>query len=112
MPKLPEEVAKFMEAYGLLASELWEVRPGSGSYAIKHKALERIAAEQKIAFEPPTMLEFHAADKIAVLCVTGKMGERSEWSIGEQVFIDPFLDLAEVQKLHVFAVFRDGVIDQ
>lgn len=72
---------EFMEAHGIDADEVWEVRPGT--YAVKHTALERVAAEKKIAFDSPLMLEFHAADKIAVLCVTGKMGDRSEWSIGE-----------------------------
>jgi len=72
---------EFMEAHGIDADEVWEVRPGT--YAVKHTALERVAAEKKIIFDSPLMLEFHAADKIAVLCVTGKMGDRSEWSIGE-----------------------------
>ena len=81
MGKLPKDVSDFMAQYKVGSDELWEVRPGT--YAIKHKALERVAAEQKIAFDSPLMLEFHAADKIAVLCVTGRMGERSEWSIGE-----------------------------
>jgi hypothetical protein len=83
MTKLPREVSEFMERFKVASDELWEVRPGTGNYAIKHKALERVAAEQGIAFEPPTMLEFHAADKIAVLCVTGRLGDRVEWSIGE-----------------------------
>jgi hypothetical protein len=29
------------------------------------------------------MLEFHSADKIAALVVTGKMGDRTEWATGE-----------------------------
>jgi hypothetical protein len=84
MGKAPNErVQDFMAKYRVNADEVWEVRTGSGNYAIKHGALERIAAEQKIAFETPLMLEFHANDKIAVICVTGKLGERTEWSIGE-----------------------------
>jgi hypothetical protein len=84
MGKPPNErVQDFMKTYGVNADEVWEVRAGTGNYSIKHGALERIAAEQKITFETPLMLEFHANDKIAVICVTGKMGERSEWSIGE-----------------------------
>jgi hypothetical protein len=72
-----------MEAHGIDADEVWEVRAGTGTYAVKHSALERVAAEKMITFDAPLMLEFHAADKIAVLCVTGKKGDRSEWSIGE-----------------------------
>jgi hypothetical protein len=81
MSALPKDVSEFMAKFNVASDELWEVRPKT--YAIKHKALERVAAEQKIQFDPPLMLEFHASDKIAVLCVTGKMGERVEWSIGE-----------------------------
>jgi hypothetical protein len=81
MGKPNPKILKFMETYKVDADEVWEVRPGI--FAIKHSALERIASEQKITFDAPMMLEFHASDKIAVLCVTGKQGDRSEWSIGE-----------------------------
>jgi hypothetical protein len=74
---------EFMAAHGIDADEVWEVRPGTGTYAVKHSALERVAAQKNITFDPPLMLEFHAADKIAVLCVTGRIGDRSDWSIGE-----------------------------
>lgn len=82
MGKPSPQLMKFMDTYKVDADEVWEVRAG-GAWAIKHSALERVAAEQGITFDPPTMLEFHAADKIAVLCVTGRQGERLEWSIGE-----------------------------
>lgn len=74
---------EFMAEHGIDADEVWEVRPGTGTYAVKHGALERVAAQKGITFDSPLMLEFHAADKIAVLCVTGKLGDRSDWSIGE-----------------------------
>lgn len=74
-------VDAFIKKHGLAKDEVWEVRPRT--YAIKHAALERLAGENKITFDPPLMLEFHAADKIAALCVTGNMGDRKEWSIGE-----------------------------
>lgn len=81
MSKLPPEIATFMEAYCVNADEIWEVR--NGAYAIKHKALERVAAETNIVFDAPQIIEAKAAEKIAVLCVTGRLGDRSEWSIGE-----------------------------
>lgn len=81
MPSLPKEIADFMAAYGVSASELWEVR--GNTYAIKHKALERVAAEQKIAFGPPTILELSIPEKVAAIIVTGAKGDRSEWSTGE-----------------------------
>jgi hypothetical protein len=82
MGKPSKQLMEFMSAHKIDADEIWEVRTG-GAWAIKHSALERVAAEHSITFEAPLMLEFHASDKIAVLCVTGKMGERQEWSIGE-----------------------------
>lgn len=82
MGKPSKQLLDFMEKHKIDSDEVWEVRAG-GSWAIKHVALERVAAENNMTFEPPIMLEFHASDKIAVMCVTGKMGERTEWSIGE-----------------------------
>ncbi len=73
---------EFMNRYKINSDEVWEVRAG-GAWAIKHMALERVAAEQKIVFEPPKMIEGSAADKIAVILITAKMGDRAEWSFGE-----------------------------
>jgi len=73
---------KFMEAYKIDADEVWEVRTG-GAWAIKHAALERVATEQGITFSPPTVIEASGTDKVVALCVTAKMGERTDWSIGE-----------------------------
>lgn len=82
MARIPAEIAAFMEKYGVTSDEIWLVAGGK-NYAIKHKALERIAAEQGIQFEPPKIIEANGADKLAAMCVTGRMGERAEWSIGE-----------------------------
>jgi len=73
---------EFMERYGVGHDEVWEVRAG-GAWAIKHAALERVAAEQKIVFERPAIIEAKSGEKIAVVCVFGRMGEREEWSFGE-----------------------------
>jgi len=73
---------EFMERYKIDADEVWEVRAG-GAWAVKHSALERVAAEQKITFDRPSVIEANSADKIAVVCVFAKMGEREEWSFGE-----------------------------
>jgi hypothetical protein len=81
MPGLPPEIASFMERYGVEAADLWEVR--NGAYAIKHKALERVAVEQKVTFDPPTVLFIDHKEKSAGLLVTGRMGERVEWTTGE-----------------------------
>jgi hypothetical protein len=81
MASLPKNIQDFMADYGIDSDEIWQVH--GTSWVIKHKALERVAAEKNIQFEAPRFVETNAADKIVVLCVTGKMGERSEWSMGE-----------------------------
>jgi hypothetical protein len=72
---------EFMAKYKIDSDEVWPVRPGV--FAIKHAALERVAAEQGITFMEPKPLEARGPDKCAALVITGKMGERVEWSIGE-----------------------------
>jgi hypothetical protein len=47
MPNFPKEIADFMEKYGVTSDEIWKIPQGS-SYAIKHKALERVASSLKI----------------------------------------------------------------
>jgi len=82
MPSLPKDISDFMETHGVDAEEVWAVRPGA--YAIKHRALERVAAANKIDLsEKPSVLQLDMENKIAVLLVWGKMGERVEWSVGE-----------------------------
>jgi hypothetical protein len=73
---------EFMERYGVESDEVWEVRRG-GAWAIKHAALERIALATNITFDPPVVIEANSAQGVAVVCVTGRMADRSEWSIGE-----------------------------
>jgi hypothetical protein len=82
MARLPKEIADFMEKHGVTSDEIWLVAGGK-NYAIKHKALERIAADNGIKFDRPSVIEANAADKIAVVCVFGTMGDRTEWSFGE-----------------------------
>jgi len=77
-PRLQEFMAKFKIDH----DEIWEVRTG-GAWAIKHSALERVAAEQKISFDVPQFAEKDSLNKIVALMVVAHMGERSEWSIGE-----------------------------
>lgn len=81
MARLPKEIADFMEKYGVDAADIWA--PYGGAYVVKHKALERVAAEQGIHFEQPKIIESNGAERNVAICVTGHMGERSEWSIGE-----------------------------
>ncbi len=78
---LPKEIAKFMADYDVTSDELWAVRPGT--YAIKHKALERVGALKGVTFGPPMWLKIEPQEKIAIVQVTGKLGDRTEWSTGE-----------------------------
>lgn len=82
MPSLPKEVADFMKEYGVTSDEVWPV-PGGKAYAVKHKALERIAIEKGITFDRPSVIACDLVNKSMVICTFGKMGDRSEWSFGE-----------------------------
>lgn len=82
MPSLPKEVADFKQKYGIDADELWPV-PGGKAFAIKHKALERIAIQQGITFDRPSVIACDLVNKSMVICTFGKMGDRTEWSFGE-----------------------------
>src|SRR5215208_5965500 len=73
--KIAEVLAKFGEP---MAGNVWRVQ---GQAVIYHKALERIAAQAQIQFEPPSIVRAERDE--AVLLVVGRMGERAEWSIGE-----------------------------
>jgi hypothetical protein len=80
--KLPKEIQDFMSKYGVSADEVWPV-PGGKAYAVKHKALERIAVAQNITFERPAVIGCDLVEKSMVVCVFGKMGDREEWTFGE-----------------------------
>jgi hypothetical protein len=73
--KIADVLAKFGEP---MAGNVWRVQ---GTAVIYHKALERIAACAKIQFDAPTIVRAERDE--AVILVTGRMGERMEWSIGE-----------------------------
>lgn len=81
MARPSKQIMDFMEKFGVASDEVWEVH--GSSWVVKHKALERVAAEQNIVWDKPEMLECNSADGVAALCVFGKLGERMEWSIGE-----------------------------
>jgi hypothetical protein len=82
MGKPNPKILKFMETYKVDSDEVWEVRAG-GAWAIKHSALERVAAEAGITFEIPQFAEKDGSNKTVAMLIVGKMGDRTEWSIGE-----------------------------
>lgn len=81
-PRIPENIAAFMREFGVAQDEIWLV-PGGKSYAIKHSALDRIAVEKGVWFDPPQIVESNGAEGIATIVVTGHMGDAHTWSFGE-----------------------------
>jgi hypothetical protein len=83
MATLKAELRDILDKYGIDPrdkSKLWDCH---GVLVLYHRAYEVIAAREGITFDSPVIIEANSADKIVALCVTGRMGERSEWSIGE-----------------------------
>src|SRR3954451_23305552 len=79
MSTADQQIADILAQYGEpLAGNIWRVQ---GQAVIYHKALERIAAQAGITYGTPTILRAERDE--AVILVTGSMGERTEWSIGE-----------------------------
>lgn len=76
-PQLKDIFAKYG---GNAETDLWDCH---GNWIAYHKALERIATKANITFDSPHIIEANGAEKVAAICVTGNMGERTEWSVGE-----------------------------
>jgi hypothetical protein len=81
MGKPSKQIMAFMEKFGVESDEIWEVH--GSTWVVKHKALERVAAEKGVTFDRPAMLETNSVAGIVALVVFGKLGDRTEWSIGE-----------------------------
>jgi hypothetical protein len=82
MGKPSKAVLDFMAKFGVDSDEIW-LAPGGKSWVILHKALERVATEQGIMFERPSVVACDLTAKSMVICTFGKLGERTEWSFGE-----------------------------
>ncbi len=87
MGKPSKAVSDFMAKYKIDSDEIWEVH--DSTWVVKHKALERVAAEVGIVWDRPAMLECNSSDGVAAMCVFGRLGERMEWSIGEALTLRP-----------------------
>ncbi|GJD93672.1 trna delta -isopentenylpyrophosphate transferase [Methylobacterium iners] len=80
-----KQIADILVRYGEpFAGNVWRVQ---GTAVIYHKTLERIAAQARMVFEPPTILRAERDE--AVILVSGRLpgatpnADRVEWSIGE-----------------------------
>jgi hypothetical protein len=74
--KIRDVLAKYGEEYG--PETVWKVQ---GTPVISHKALERVAAKAGVVYATPTIIRAERDE--AVIMVTGSLGDRTEWSIGE-----------------------------
>ena len=82
--EIPDSVTKVCKEIGLSAKDsCWELPQRKGTWIMKHKSLERIAAHKGVKFDIPTIIESDAEKKICIIMVSGTLGEASEWSIGE-----------------------------
>lgn len=78
---IPERVTETLKEIGMAPKDAgWNCH---GTYVLLHKALEKVAVHKNIVFNEPTILECNSEKKIVSLLVTGTMGDKSEWSIGE-----------------------------
>jgi hypothetical protein len=79
--KLPPRLIELLKDINLTEAQAsWDCH---GTRVVLHKALEKIAAHHKIVFDQPQIIACDVKAKEAVICVTGHMGEATEWSIGE-----------------------------
>ena len=79
MNSADKQIAEVLAKYGEpFAGNVWRVQ---GQAVIYHKCLERVAAQAKIRYDTPVILRAERDE--AVILVTGHMGDKAEWSIGE-----------------------------
>lgn len=81
MGKPSKQILAFMEKFGVESDEIWEVH--GSTWVIKHKALERVAVEQKIVWDKPELKVCDMAGGMAAILVSGRMGDHTEYSFGE-----------------------------
>ena len=82
MAKPSKEIMEFMALHKIDSDEIWEVH--GNSWCIKHKALERAGAVAGVTWDQaPQIIENNSEKATVAICVTGRLGDRVEWSIGE-----------------------------
>ena len=78
---IPPEIIDRLKAVGeTSATALWDCH---GNWIIKHKALEKIAANAGITYSDCTVYSPQQGQDYFAVSLIGHMGDRSEWSIGE-----------------------------
>lgn len=78
---IPENVKTVLNEIGETQnSATWDCH---GTVVILHKALEKVAAHKGITFDAPVVIESSVEKKMVVMLVTGRFGDKVEWSFGE-----------------------------
>jgi hypothetical protein len=83
MANLDPRIEAIRTKYGLAKEDFWELPQKKGAWLAKHAALEAVAVQAKIEFWQPSVIEANSESKCVAIIVTGKLGDREEWSIGE-----------------------------
>lgn len=82
MSKLDARIEAVRARYDLPADAFWQI-PQNKQWVCKHAALEVVATKANVEWSAPQIIEASTAEGIAVMAVTGKMGDRLEWATGE-----------------------------
>ncbi|KAA2237007.1 trna delta -isopentenylpyrophosphate transferase [Salinarimonas soli] len=107
MNNADKQIADILAKYGEpLAGNVWRVQ---GTAVIYHKALERIAAQAGIVYDKPEIIRAERDE--AVILVSGRMGERTEWSIGEAL-INVNYRVSGKQAAYVYAMAEKRAKDR
>ena len=81
MTNIPERLKNLITEVGLTERQAtWNCH---GTPVVLHKALEKIAIQENIVFDAPTIIESNIKEKHVAICVTGHKGDATAWSIGE-----------------------------
>lgn len=81
MGKPSKAVMDFMEKYSIASDEIWEVH--GSTWVVKHKALERVAAEVGVIWEKPELKICDMEKGFVSVLVGGKLADHTEYSFGE-----------------------------
>lgn len=82
MADLDPRIEAVRVKYDLSRDDFWQI-PQNRQWVCKHAALEIVAAKANVEWSAPQIIQADTANGIAVMSVSGKMGNRVEWSTGE-----------------------------
>lgn len=78
--KIDPRIAEVLKQYGFGPEAAWDCH---GTWVVYHRVLEQVAVKAGIVFDQPHIVQADGLNKVAAICVTGTMGDKTEWSIGE-----------------------------